>query len=485
MSTDLFGESELDADTDFAWDEFLPDNDEAEPVALEVDESQLDLDDSEFAWDTALEPDDPDAEERARLEAARIEETFARMEATVRQRLEPELEPDVPELETAELEPEPELLLLDDVELEQEPEAEQAWHGQPEAVLEGTFYDQEHGLGSEPAEETDAGELLFGYAPDTPRRDDHFGGVFDAPFEDDAFEGDAFEEDAFEEDALMEEPFEDDFLEDGFLLVDDRSDHDRALDDEWAPEQEQRTGIDLDLGAPAGMEPALAVGLDLEPEPEPQPEAQRQPEPQLATFLDETAPQIGAPSLGGGVPAPRRRVGTAAVVLACVAVVLGAGLVAGRVLHHTPAPAAQPQGAPAAGGQRGTAASTPSAPSVAASLQTATDEADSATTTALAGLSSLPSFPTPTNVASVVNPYVASLLLYEAYLSGATVPASVRQPTATASSEIRNDLTFLDTINGLPPIELGAFIGQFQSDTTQLQNTLGTIERALSASGGS
>jgi len=164
--------------------------------------------------------------------------------------------------------------------------------------------------------------------------------------------------------------------------------------------------------------------------------------------------------------------------------VLGAGLVAGRVLHHTPAPA-QPQSAPAAGGQRGTAASTRSAPSVAASLQTATDEADSATTTALAGLSSLPSFPTPTNVASVVNPYVASLLLYEAYLSGATVPASVRQPSVRASSEIRNDLTFLDTINGLPPIQLGAFIEQFQSDTTQLQNTLGTIERALSAPGGS
>ena len=180
----------------------------------------------------------------------------------------------------------------------------------------------------------------------------------------------------------------------------------------------------------------------------------------------------------------RGRVRVAILALACAVVLLGAGLGASRALHHSTTPASRSQAArPASTGQPHTTVPAESAALAAARLQTATDEADSATTTAMAGLSTLSGFPTPTNVAAVVNPYVASLLLYQAYLSGATVPASARQATAAASEQIRNDLTFLDTINGLPSIQLGSFIDQFRGDTQQLQAALGTIEHELSASG--
>jgi hypothetical protein len=112
-------------------------------------------------------------------------------------------------------------------------------------------------------------------------------------------------------------------------------------------------------------------------------------------------------------------------------------------------------------------------------LQAATVEADSATTTALSELASLPSFPTPTNVAAVVNPYVASLRIYRTYLSGVTPPPDAHAASAAALRQLQSDISFFSTVDGLPPIELGAYLGQFVSDTGQLQATLGTLERDL------
>ena len=112
-------------------------------------------------------------------------------------------------------------------------------------------------------------------------------------------------------------------------------------------------------------------------------------------------------------------------------------------------------------------------------MQSATDEVASATTGARAGLASLSGFPTPNNVATVINPYVASLRLYETFMSGAAVPAARRSVAATAEAQVRQDVSFLETINGLPPVGLGAYLQQFGSDTTQLQTSLTTFEQDL------
>jgi hypothetical protein len=115
----------------------------------------------------------------------------------------------------------------------------------------------------------------------------------------------------------------------------------------------------------------------------------------------------------------------------------------------------------------------------AARIQSATDEVDSATTSAQAGLASLPGFPTPSNVAGIVNPYVTSLRLYLTYMSGASVPAAAQAEAGAAETEVRQDVTFFSTVDGLPPIRLGSFLNKFAADQTRLQATLTTLEQDL------
>ena len=112
-------------------------------------------------------------------------------------------------------------------------------------------------------------------------------------------------------------------------------------------------------------------------------------------------------------------------------------------------------------------------------LQSATDATDSATTATQVALTSLSNFPTPTNVATIINPYVSSLQLYETFLAGSDAPAPARAAVAHAETQVRQDLKFLDTIDGLPPIQLGSYLGQFDTDTTQLQTTLSALEQDL------
>ena len=114
-----------------------------------------------------------------------------------------------------------------------------------------------------------------------------------------------------------------------------------------------------------------------------------------------------------------------------------------------------------------------------ARIQSATDSVDSATTAARAGLASLPGFPTPANVANVINPYISSLQLYEAFMSGTSVPAPVQSAAATVESQVRHDVAVFGTIDGLPPIRLGAYLKGFSSDVTRLQASLNTLEQSL------
>ena len=131
---------------------------------------------------------------------------------------------------------------------------------------------------------------------------------------------------------------------------------------------------------------------------------------------------------------------------------------------------------PPAGGQPTRTPTVPASSSKASEIQSATDAVDSATTATRAGLTSVAGFPTPTNVSTVINPYINSLQLYETFLSGTTVPLPARATSQIALAEVRQDIAFLETIDGLPPIRLGAFLQGFATDSTQLQSTLDTLE---------
>jgi hypothetical protein len=165
----------------------------------------------------------------------------------------------------------------------------------------------------------------------------------------------------------------------------------------------------------------------------------------------------------------RSRVFKATVVLTCLFLVVVAAAVVVRALHPTtPAPPAHVT-SPAPSSS--SAATSAAASAGTARLQTASDAVDSATTAASVGITSLAAFPTPTNVETVINPYISSLQLYETFLTGTKVPASAQPAAASA-----------DTIDGLPPQQLGAFLVQFDTDATHLQTTLSTLEQNLRSS---
>jgi hypothetical protein len=95
------------------------------------------------------------------------------------------------------------------------------------------------------------------------------------------------------------------------------------------------------------------------------------------------------------------------------------------------------------------------------------------------GLSSLATFPTPSNVEKIINPYMSSLQLYGNLLSGSAVPAAAQSEASNAEAQVHQDLQFLDSIDTLPPLQLGAFLKQFDTDATRLQTTLSALEQNL------
>jgi hypothetical protein len=207
-----------------------------------------------------------------------------------------------------------------------------------------------------------------------------------------------------------------------------------------------------------------------EPAP-PGEEADPWEEPTASEDAEHTAAE--APTIGEVHPKrSRSRVFTATVVLACVVLVVLGAVAVTRSLHRhtTPTTAAGPPAHP-------TVTVPPS--SDATRIEAATDALDSATTSASVGLSSLASFPTPTNVERVINPYISSLQLYGTLLSGSTVPTPARSAASSAEAQVHQDLTFLDTIDALPSVQLGAFLRQFDADATQLQTTLNSLEQNL------
>ena len=429
MTTDLTGGSDLNEE-EFDWDVFAPDPDEAEiaaeAAALE-DRAELNLDDSHIDWEAALQ--EPEAMGGADGEA-RAGAAFDRIVDTVRRSVED------PEAET------------EDAGAETERADEMVGAQGPEAAATGMSWrdlDDE----SDPDHELEPGAV---HVPPTEP-------VHEAP-------------------ATAVAAFEPRADEHGHQAPDDEvapwAEPNLSQEGAWEPrpEPEPRPVPIFDpeaaavVAAPAAVWPAA-----FEPEPEAAPWSASSA-PVLEASDDTTEAPIKARSRRDGKRRPRSRVFTATVVLAVLALVGVGAIVAVRSLHHS-----------TAGTPRATAHSQ-SAPRVspspdAARMQSATDAVDSATTAAQVGLTSLSTFPTTGNVAKVIYPYISSLQLYESFLSDSTVPVPARAAAASAATQVRQELTFLDTIASLPPDQLGAYLQQFGTDSTRLQTTLGALEHDL------
>ncbi len=501
MTTDLTGDFGLGED-EFDWDVFLPDPDEAElaaeAAALE-DEAELNLDDSGFDWEAALREDGESESEGDN--GARAGAAYDRIVDMVRRSFEE------PEIETAELESEtaPEPLAA------QEPDAHVISDPEPihEEFVAGLVAvsepEPEHGHVAELVPEHEL-ELVDG-------PEGAFASYEAVGAESEAAESEAAEYEAAEYEAAGYEAA-------GYEAADYES-----------PEPQTRWGSSFSFVSEADLEsesetvPATEWQWDQQPDsvfvaaPDMEPTSEFEPEPELEHFsmleepaatalagwtlesaLDTPSPPeptwAAAPAEPGldaaevefeptrvgvdtdegsdehGAKKRRSRVFTATVVLACIFLVVGAAALVMRDMHRS-SPTASPPAhtAPAV------------SPQDAARLQSATDAVDSATTAASVGLTSLSAFPTPTNVETVINPYISSLQLYETVLAGSTVPAAAQPATASAEAQLRQDLKFLESIDGLPPAQLGAFLLQFDTDATHLQTTLSALEQNLRAPG--
>jgi hypothetical protein len=437
MTTDLTGDFELGED-EFDWDVFVPDPNAAE-IAAEAaalqNEDELNLDDSDFDWDAALR-DDPDMDDGGEG-AARSGAAYDRIVDTVRRSFE-----------------EPELDAQDD--------KEHAAIPATGAALASVF---------EP-EQTESTTALLG-APGSGADTD-----LDAEAEPEEWL------------TLEEEPgiatafaVEAEAQPDALFVTEERLEPGAAPfepgpEPEWEPE---RAPAEARLAA---MAATLAVvetveSTPIEPfeiEPAPVSDVAAQWDEGGATALDESIP-IDAPTRKSrrhrrAEKDDRSRVLTATFVLASLVLVVIAVVAVVYALHHrTPATTTAPPPPHAAPAVPPTAAT--------ARIQSATDAIDSATTSASVGLSSLVTFPTPANVEKIINPYISSLQLYGTLLSGSNVPAAARSEASSAAAQVRQDLTFLDTIDALPPVQLGAYLKQFDADATQLQTTLSALEQNL------
>ena len=460
MTTDLTGDFGVDED-EFDWDVFLPDPDEAaieaEAAALE-DETELNLDDSHFDWEGALR-EDADSENAAE-NGARAGAAYDRIVDTVRRSFE-ETEPE------ADTKPAPVATQDSETPLAAQPELETAGlaaappHRDDEPA-------REIEVDSEARWEDEPGWVPAARFVDEPDLESGVNADFDTPREPEQWLD-------LEQESVLGEP-------------------DPEPDLTFEPENEAEPVVPrfaeavATVGAVGAMESAAAPP----------------PEPDLTWAMAPSEPWEvdGAPtSASTSDPLPARtrrnrhrhrvendgegkqrsRVFKATVVLTCLFLVVVAAAVVVRALHHptTPAPPAHVT-SPAPSSS--SAATSAAASAGTARLQTASDAVDSATTAASVGITSLAAFPTPTNVETVINPYISSLQLYETFLTGTKVPASAQPAAASAESQVRQDLQFLDTIDGLPPQQLGAFLVQFDTDATHLQTTLSTLEQNLRSS---
>jgi hypothetical protein len=488
MTTDLSGDFELGED-EFDWDVFLPDPDEADmeahAAALE-DEAELSLDDSDFDWDGALRDD---AGPNGAADDARAGAAYDRIVDTVRRSVEDE--PPTHADSQHEADTIPAFGVVDDSELQGDtdgelvvtafttsfadgPESEADALGvaewTPTAQLEprhepglATDREPQSTWTTEPEPEPErVPAAVFVWEPD-----------LDAEPEGD-LEGEAAFKPAVDQWlALDEDP----------LLAGTDPDPTVAFESTQTtePEAPKFAGAAATVAAIGVEEPALLPSVD--------DNATWAMAPAQPWEVDDPAESLPHLRTAGtqedGEEKPKRSlVFKATVVLAVLFLVAAAAVLAVRALHHPTTTAAPPAhvttptqaatGTGASGtGSNGTAASGT------ARIQAATDAVDSATTAASVGLTSLSAFPTPTNVETVINPYISSLQLYETFLSGTKVPASAQPPAASAVARIRQDLQFLETIDGLPPGQLGAFLVQFDTDATQLQTTLSTLEQDL------
>ena len=133
----------------------------------------------------------------------------------------------------------------------------------------------------------------------------------------------------------------------------------------------------------------------------------------------------------------------------------------------------------AGGGGGGRAGSGASSPANVARLESAITDVQSASSGAQAGLTTLTVFPTPPRVATIINPYVDSLQLYETLASSVTVPRRPAAPRARPTRRCTRTSASSGPSTGCPPFSLAPSLTGSSPSSTQLQSTMDALQHAL------
>ena len=177
---------------------------------------------------------------------------------------------------------------------------------------------------------------------------------------------------------------------------------------------------------------------------------------------------------------PRSRVLTATIVLACLFVVVVAAVLGVRAVRH-PSHATTATAPPVTAAPPARTAPTVQPSQNVARIQTATDAVDSATDRGERRGHVHDRLPDPYQCRDDHEPVHRGTAALPDGPVRSQVPAAARPSEVSAQAQLRQDLVFLDTIDGLPPAQLGAYLAQFDSDATSLQTTLSTLEQNLRA----
>jgi len=118
-------------------------------------------------------------------------------------------------------------------------------------------------------------------------------------------------------------------------------------------------------------------------------------------------------------------------------------------------------------------------PAAVGRLDDATTEVLSATTAAQDGFAAFTGIPTPSRVATVTDPYVDSLQLYETVLGGTPVGTSAQAADEAVSTLVAGDIAYFAGAANVSPANLGTYMEGFFTRATELQAATSQLEFAL------
>ncbi len=113
-------------------------------------------------------------------------------------------------------------------------------------------------------------------------------------------------------------------------------------------------------------------------------------------------------------------------------------------------------------------------------VQDATGYVASATSAVQSGFASFSGIPTTAKVATVTDPFVDSLQLYDTVLASTTLSGqAARKAAGVVDTEVQSDIAYLQTLNAVTPVHLGTYLNGVLDRIAQLQASVSSLQQTL------